>query len=415
MGGVCNPELLNCFFNLHLVSSILSTAIITEDTKDMDINIFQLLTHENIIFLAILSCGLYTGYTDFRYGKIANIYTLFLIGLGICSQVMFINEGSITWLHSCINLLGGLGISFTMFYMGIWAAGDAKLFWGISLLMPPSVFSQTTATQFYPLILLVNIFVLFLIYVSIRSIFKIPLQGHRRLISANFITHVKQFPRRILQVLSHIGVGGLAFYIPGKLQVELDLAVQLTMFASIIITFNKMVEKYIPKNYDVAFHIPFVFLAIFLGIRSLTDLGMLVSVIFCFSLFLIMFGSFIRSLFTKLTPITDLKSKMIPAERILTVKTPDGADHYVKVPANFANPAEESIIVDVSSEGLTNTQISRLRRLAETGCFQGFGNNLRIQEKIPFAFMIISGALANILAKGLLPSLIGRLDLSQIL
>ena len=381
----------------------------------MDINIFQLLTHENIIFLAILSCGLYTGYTDFRYGKIANVYTLFLIGLGISSQFMFISEGSITWAHSCMNLFGGLGISFTMFYMGIWAAGDAKLFWGISLLMPPSVFSQTIGTQFYPLILLTNIFLLFLIYVSIRSIFKIPLQEHRRLISASFITHVKQFPRRLLQVLSHISVGGLVLYIPAKLQVELDLAIQITMFASIVITFNKMVEKYIPKNYDVAFHIPFVFLAIFLGIRSLTDFGMLVPVIFFISLSLIMFGSFIRSLFTKPTPITDLKSKMIPAERILKAKAPDGTDRYVKVPANFANPAKDTIIADVSSEGLTDTQISHLQQLAATGCFQEFGNNLRIQEKIPFAFMIVSGALANILAKGLLPSLIGRLDLSQIL
>lgn len=62
----------------------------------MNFSVFEFLTHERMVFLAVLSCGLYTGYTDFRYGKIANIYTLFLIGFGLISQVLFISEGDIT-------------------------------------------------------------------------------------------------------------------------------------------------------------------------------------------------------------------------------------------------------------------------------------------------------------------------------
>ncbi len=77
----------------------------------MNVNIFELLTHERMIFLAILSCGFYTGYTDFRYGKIANIYTLFLIGFGVISQGLFISEGDITWLHSSVTIFGGLGLT----------------------------------------------------------------------------------------------------------------------------------------------------------------------------------------------------------------------------------------------------------------------------------------------------------------
>ena len=60
----------------------------------MDFNIFELLTHERMVFLAILSCGLYIGYTDFRYGKIANIYTLFLISFGVISQALFVSDGT---------------------------------------------------------------------------------------------------------------------------------------------------------------------------------------------------------------------------------------------------------------------------------------------------------------------------------
>ena len=367
----------------------------------MDLNIFQLLTHENIIFFAILSCGLYTGYTDFRYRKIANIYTLFLIGAGMSSQVLFISQGSITWIHSCINLFGGLGISFVMFYLGVWAAGDAKLFWGISLLMPPEVFSRAVETQFYPLILLINIFLVFLIYIALKCLFKMPLPEQRKLISVSFIAQLKGFPRRILQVLSHIGVGGLAFYIPAQLGVELDLAVRVTCFVAIVFAFNKIVETYIPENYQVVFHIIFVLLAIFLVIPSLIDLGILILFVFLISLFLLIFSSFIHSLFTKATQITDLKPNMIPAERIIEIKEEQGFDKYVKLPASFANPAQDNIIVDVSSEGLTDEQIANLRRLARQGRLQGFENSLLIQEKIPFAFMIVIGALVNFLAKGM--------------
>ena len=56
---------------------------------------FQLLTHERMMFIAMLSCGLYTSYTDFRYGKIANTYTLILICFGVISQIFFISTGEI--------------------------------------------------------------------------------------------------------------------------------------------------------------------------------------------------------------------------------------------------------------------------------------------------------------------------------
>lgn len=367
----------------------------------MNFDIFQLLTHEKMIFFAILSCGLYTGYTDFRYGKIANTYTLILIALGGVSQVLFITNGEMTWIHSCTNIFGGLVLSFAMFYTGIWAAGDAKLFWGISLLMPPSAFSQTTETQFYPLILLVNIFLLFFMYILLKSIIKMPRHKQRTLISNSFMMHLKQFPQRILQALSYVGIGGLAFHVPSRLGVELDLAVQFALFGTIVFTFNKVIEKSISKKYKIAFDVILASLAMFLVIPSLTVLSVFVSFIFFISLFLLIFSSFVRSLFTKETPIKELKPNMIPAERIVRFKEKQGPDKYEKVPAGLANPAEDNIIVDVSSEGLTEEQIVHLQRLAADGCLQASESGLLIQEKIPFAFMIIAGALVNFLAKGM--------------
>ena len=381
----------------------------------MNINIFELLTHERMIFLAILSCGFYTGYTDFRYGKIANIYTLFLIGFGIISQALFISEGDITYLHSCVTIFGGLGLAFVIFYIGVWAAGDAKLFWSISLLMPPSAFSQTAETQFYPLILFVNVFIVFLGYIILISIFKTTLQQQMRLISSSFVAQLKQFPRHLLQALLYIGVGGLAFYIPLRLGVELDLAIRLTLFMLLVLACNKGIEKYIPQKYKFAFHILFALFAIFLVIPSLIHLGVFIVFIFLVPWFLFMFGTFVRSLFTREVPIASLRPNMIPAERIVRIEQQNTADKYVKTAVGFANPAQENIIVDVSSEGLTSEQIAQLQLLAEEGYLNEFEDKLWIQEKIPFAFMIVIGALVTLLAKGMIYSLVGTVELNQIL
>ena len=381
----------------------------------MGFDIFQLLTHEKMIFFAILSCGLYTGYTDFRYGKIANIYTLILIIFGVISQAFFVTAGEITWVHGCTTLFGGLGISFAMFYTGIWAAGDAKLFWGISLLMPPSAFSHTTETQFYPLILLVNIFLLFFVYITLKSIIKMPIRKQGTLISKSFIMQLKQFPKRILQAFSCVGVGGVAFYIPSQLGVDLDLAVGIALFMAIAFAFNKVVEKYIAGKYKIAVHTCVGILAIFLAIRSLTNLGIFVVFIFFISFFILVFSSYVRSLFTKETALKNLKPNMIPAERIVRIQAQQGTDKYVKFPAGLANPAQDDVIVDVSSEGLTDEQIAHLHRLAADGCLQEPESGLLIQEKIPFAFMIVIGALINLLAKGMAYSMIQQIEFSQVI
>lgn len=381
----------------------------------MILDIFEFLTYERIIFFAILSCGFYTGYTDFRHGKISNVYVLFLIGFGIISQVFFISEGKITTLHSIAILFGGLGLSFTMFYLGIWAAGDAKLFWGISLLIPPNSFGRPPETMFYPLILLVNIFILLLVYVIFTSVLKIPFRQQRALIFKSFIAELKRFPLRIPRVLVYIGLGGLAFYIPSRLEVRLDMVFQIILFIAIVFAFNKVVEKRIPQKYKFVFYLPFIPLAVFFAITSLHELGYFIVFIFLLPWFLLMFGSFVQLVFTKEVQIEDLRPNMIPAERIVKIEEQGAVDRYTKVMVGFANPLRDGVVADVSSEGLKYEQIANLRQLAAAGCLKEFGNSLLIQKKIPFAHIIVLGALLTLLSQGLIYSVIKGTALHQIL
>ena len=71
--------------------------------------------------------------------------------------------------------------------------------------------------------------------------------------------------------------------------------------------------------------------------------------------------------------------------------------------------------MDVSSEGLTSEQIARLQQLAAKGDLSEFENKLLVQEKIPFAFMIVFGALVTLMSKGMVYSLISNVELNQIL
>lgn len=194
------------------------------------------------------------------------------------------------------------------------------------------------------------------------------------------------------------------------------MAIRITLFMAIVFAFNKGVEKHIPQKYEIVFHLPFLLLAIFLAIPSLIQLGTFVAFIFFLPWFLLMFSSFIHSLFTKEVPIANLRPNMIPAERVVRIEQQGNlADRYMKVAAGFANPAQENIVVDVSSEGLTSEQIVQLQQLAAEDDLNDFENKLLIQEKIPFAFMIVIGALMTLLAKGMVYSLVRTLELSQIL
>ena len=193
------------------------------------------------------------------------------------------------------------------------------------------------------------------------------------------------------------------------------MAVRITLFMAIVFAFNKMVERYIPQKYEVAFHVPFLLLAIFLAIPSLLQLGTFVIFVFAISWFLILFRFSVDFFFTKEVPIESLRPSIIPAERIVKIEQDGMTDKYMKVPVDFANPAQDNIIVDVSSEGLTPEQIEQLQQLAANGSLNEFENRLRIQEKIPFAFMIVLGALLTLLARGMVYSLIRRAELGQIL
>lgn len=149
----------------------------------------------DILFLPIiLFIGIVTSFEDFKFGKIRNKWILFgffywlilfcaffiwnlsfdgifdYLSLNFKSTSLIVFEYS--YLFSVIiNGFVAIVFVFVLWEFGIIAAGDAKLFWLYSLLVPFTYYWKTYLPFFPSIVLFVNTFVIVIIYLFIISIF----------------------------------------------------------------------------------------------------------------------------------------------------------------------------------------------------------------------------------------------------
>ncbi len=105
-----------------------------------------------VSFGAMIALGVGASYSDLRYGKIRNshIVASILIGVGLL-LIQF------SWLK-VIDALSAAFIGFLLWYVGLWSAGDGKLFTAFSLLMPMQIYANVSG-YFPSTSILVNTFV----------------------------------------------------------------------------------------------------------------------------------------------------------------------------------------------------------------------------------------------------------------
>lgn len=141
------------------------------------------------VFLPVLFLvGIVTSYQDIKYGKIKNKWIVagLVWGLGIYSASylwIFIGDHSIflpkasnyiSYLYlnyALINALISLAIGYGSWYFDMWSAGDAKLFFIFSLLLPLTYYSRTYLAFYPSFALLLNIFIPVLIYLLLHNLF----------------------------------------------------------------------------------------------------------------------------------------------------------------------------------------------------------------------------------------------------
>lgn len=105
-----------------------------------------------ISIILIFIIGITSSITDFKYGKIYNKYLKIIIIIGIANISFFYFFGSynLNLKPYLINLFIAFFISYLLYYLGIWAAGDGKLFFTFLLLIPYDFYNVKTNIVFFP-------------------------------------------------------------------------------------------------------------------------------------------------------------------------------------------------------------------------------------------------------------------------
>ncbi len=94
---------------------------------------------ELVMLSALLTAGICAAWTDLRFQRVPNRYTLGLLGIGVAGQVAMVGLGVGGWNQVAGTLLLGLGVALLLILAGVWSPGDAKMYWAAVAALPPSL------------------------------------------------------------------------------------------------------------------------------------------------------------------------------------------------------------------------------------------------------------------------------------
>ncbi|RKY00556.1 hypothetical protein DRP77_11300 [Candidatus Poribacteria bacterium] len=373
-----------------------------------------------ITSLAILG-SLYASYTDLKEGRIYNICTFPLIWGGVLAQIIYALIGVETVKSALGITLGGGAISFLMFWAGALAPGDAKLIWGLSMILPPSLFEavpRSTRLSFPPAVLIINILSIYFIFAL--SLALIKSKRKQKLAAIRSIVSSPSLPRGIglyiLNLLSFLALSSCLFYLFNYLLgIRLGGVGRLAFVIFLYYILNKLADRYLPGGRYAVYALLFPpFVGLLLAFPSLFS-SILRSSLIIVGIYLIVsffLRYFVLSLdwltLSKPVSIYQLREGMIPAEKIVKVEE-RGKVVYRK--SASSRQANGEVIISPSPEGLSSEEIARLRKLADEGHFKEFGDRIVIQRSLPFAPFILAGLILTVLFKG--PFLLKLIELMR--
>ena len=361
-----------------------------------------------LIFLALVFCA-YASYTDLKTQKIRNFCSLGVLYVGTLSQVMAWYLGTTTPLY-ILGLFCGSGlIAFALYWFGIFSPGDSKLFWGLCLIFPLSLFRNLSgALGFPPLVLALNIIVPYSIGILGYLLFKFILRQNkldffRYFFKSNF--QKAALLEKFFSLLLFIGIGSVLTYLLQRVGWEPDRFLRLVLVLVAFTLIQKLLSL-LPKT--PVYYAVISFVCIWLAMQTTPSASVFLSgFAFFLGLYFVVFV-IAKQLVLSLASITldnavdvnGLQVGMIPAEQIVRVEQQDGTIHYEKKQVGFSSGQDDNIVISPDPSGLTTEEIAQLRELAAEGVFAEFGNRINVQPSIRFAPVIFIGALLTVLCQG---------------
>lgn len=371
-----------------------------------------MLNYQSLFIGLLLLFCCYATYTNLRERKIKNLCSYGLIYAGILSQVISVFSGSSGLLNSIITVVGGFLIVLVLYWFGIFAAGDAKLVWGASLLMPVGLFSESMAfAQYTPTSLIINIFVPYCVILVTYLCLKTGVQQKWQAFMAIFRQEDfrKQIFDRIFRLIFLLGLRQLVMLLLSWLRIELGLWHQLLLVLSLYFTLSYYVAKFgLERVRDYVVCVVLIELMIITTPWTLKAWSEAYTPLLKIYLVYIALFFFVKQFIQNLDDmmldreihISDLKEGMVPAEQIVKIEADNGEISYSKQGFTLPNVLNTNIVLGTLPGGVSKEKTAELKQLVEDRRFEDFDNRIRIQHSLRFAPIICLGVLLTLLCRG---------------
>jgi len=373
-----------------------------------------MLTYENLSIGMLLFFCLYATYTDIRERKIKNVCSYGAIYAGILCQVISVLSGSRPLLGGIWTVLGGFFIVLALYWFGIFSAGDAKLVWGASLLMPAEVFTEANVfAQYTPTTLIINLFVpyclILVVYLFIKTKTRQKWEAFVKIFQqADFHKEIFDMVFRLIFLLGLHQLVTVTFSQDG-LGIELGFWHQLLFVLVLFFMLNHYVAKYHLERIR-NFVVCVVLITLIVLTTPWTREAWAAAYISLLKIYLVYIAIFFfaRQFFQNLEgmvldreiDISELKEGMVPAEQIVKTEGDDGEITYSKEGFALPNVLNTNIVLGTLPGGVSKEKKAELKQLAEDGRFEDFGNKIRIQRSLRFAPVICLGVILTLLCRG---------------
>ena len=361
-----------------------------------------------LIFLALIFCC-YASWTDLKTQKIRNVCSLGLLYGGTLSQLMAWYLGTTTPLYIFGLFFGSGVIAFGFYWFGIFSPGDSKLFWGLCLIFPLSLFRNLSGSlSFPPLILALNIIIPYSVGLLGYLLYKFALMPNKLALLRGFVMSNFQKTALFEKLFNLIFFIGIATALTLLLELtgwQPDRFIGLILVLAVFALVQKLLSP-VPKT--PVYYAVVGFACVWLSVQSAPSVpAFLAGFAFFLGLYVVVFV-LAKQLVLGLASIAldnavdvnGLRVGMIPAEQIVWVPQPDGSVRCKKKQVGFSSGQDDNVVVSPDPAGLDAEEIAQLRHLAAMGALAEFENQIKIQPSIRFAPVISVGALLTILCQG---------------
>ncbi len=326
----------------------------------------------------ILFLGLVTSYEDLRYGKIRNkwIFIAIVYGIAANSILFFLNYYESRYLARLIlNSLIALFVGILVWRLALWTAGDAKLFFAYSLLLPLDVYWNISSSLFPSISIVSNAFVPFALFILLSSLSKILLgrQFH-------YFKNLLKFKEIIQSILFVFAFGWLADLLLVQTGFNPSTVLNLIVLVLLSNIFRLLNFNLVIASLPVAL-LRFLFDKEIFSVASLKHYLLVLAIFVFIKSFVLNFG---YAYMTKDVKISSLRKGMIPAENIIK----SGKKFKkVKNTSLFFRLSSTQAFFKNEAKGLSSESISKIRKITKNFDIK----SIKIHETISFSpFLFLS-------------------------